>query len=178
MRYGPLELVILALYIVWFLLSVANQFQRASRSRLAPFLSVLLVPRWTFFAPNPGHSDYFLEYRDHTEDLFSTPWQRVSVLEERTLLGAIWNPNRRQSKLLFDVTQSLQVSALAMEDPEGICVSIPYLLVMNYLDSLPVEPPCTIRQFRVVESYGFFPYKEEHLILRSKGLKLKGVSQG
>lgn len=127
-----------------------------------------LLPKFTFFAPNPGHTDYHLLYRDSLADTTLTEWIEVPLAQERTLLAAFWNPQKRFSKSTLDLTQALITSgSKSVEDDNALILSIPYLLLLNYVTSLARPSMSRARQFVIFQSHGFFPTKEPDLLIRS-----------
>jgi hypothetical protein len=84
---GPVVASMTGVLVVWFVLSVLEQLRTILRTSPGPTLRVLdgclqavspLLPRWTFFAPNPGTVDYHLCYRHRLANGEFTHWQEVS----------------------------------------------------------------------------------------------------
>lgn len=100
---------------IWLGLSALNQV-RSLGDRLARYDPFGLLPRWTFFAPNPGTHDHHLIYRyaeaDHGSkesgsDLALGPWQQVDELLKGRTVPLLWNPKRRLSKTFSDIVNGM-----------------------------------------------------------------------
>jgi hypothetical protein len=163
-----LHLAVGALFGAWFVLSVINQFSFRWFDRVKAFDYFSLIPYWTFFAPNPGQTDYHLVYRDRLPNGSTTPWCEVALTEPRGPVAFIWNPRKRPKKVLADVAMS--IARLVRTDPSVeplVIVSFQYLLILNYLmRSLPA-PAGIQRQFAIVETAGYFRDGPPAVVLRS-----------
>lgn len=115
-----------------------------------PFISCLL-PSWSFFAPTPYNSDYFLFYRFIYEDNRVGKWQQANeILENRPYYSFLWNPRNRFLKGLVDVILDLVKCIHAVKDKNQICMSIPYLHLLNFIHSFSREPLAAKVQFMVM----------------------------
>ncbi|HEX8206943.1 MAG TPA: hypothetical protein VF587_12860 [Solirubrobacteraceae bacterium] len=152
--------LVAALLGFWFLASVLNQLPRPKPRWLRKIVAydiAGLVPVWTFFAPNPGNTDLHLLYRDRLADGRVTPWREVHFGERRHCLS-LWNPLRRSSKALVDLSSSLT----AYDAPPGgrpmprrLVLSFPYLLVLNYVSTLRHDFAATGVQFALARTTGY-----------------------
>jgi len=144
---------VLATLGAWLVLSVIQQFSPPWFARVQGIDIFGLIPLWTFFAPNPGHSDYHLVYRDELHDGTITPWREVPMCELRGPRSFIWNPEKRSKKVLADVAAALVQHADATSELETL-VSLPYLILLNVIAA---EEPvrAAARQFVLVETFGF-----------------------
>jgi hypothetical protein len=120
----------------WLLLSVLCQARCALTRRIRSYDLASLIPMWSFFAPVPGTCDYYLLYRDELSDGSLADWREVSLCEDRRPWHLVWNPRKREKKVLFDLTSAL------MEDVrsgaiEVIQLSVPYLAILTYISSVP-----------------------------------------
>src|SRR6516165_3344166 len=81
------------------ILTVAGQFRNQSKwvARWKYRDVCGIIPLWTFFAPNPGMTDYHLMWRDRYADHSCSPWHEV-VAPSASWLKAIWNPHKRSRK--------------------------------------------------------------------------------
>jgi len=96
------------------------------------------IPRWTFFAPNPGIHDYHLLYRYQFQGGAVGLWRQVAQLtRRRTKYAVLWNPEKRVNKVLTDLATTLVSYANIREENALIQVSIPYILIINYVSNLP-----------------------------------------
>lgn len=162
--------LIVSLLVVWFTLSVVFQFYTDSFS--PSWLSVIvrydvfhLLPRWTFFAPNPGTSDYHLLYRDQKEDGTISGWVEIPMVEERKPLSFIWNPEKRSKKILLDVTMSLIQTSQGLGQSKVLIISLPYLILLNVVVHYGHKTRGIRRQFVLAET--FWEYTAPHVLLVS-----------
>ena len=141
--------------VVWLTLTVIAQFSGMSQV-VARYDTFHLVPRWTFFAPNPGVKDYHVAYRDKCTGGQTSSWRSIDVGVRRTFVGCVWHPQKRERKILMDSVQSLRVAMrLASEAPRAVEVSLPYLMLLRVVMVTPKADPGSVeRQFVVVESCG------------------------
>jgi len=117
------------LLILWLVCSVILQFNPPWFSLTERYDLFMLLPRWTFFAPRPGMSDYHLLYRDHMEDGSLDPWIEIPITEERKPFSFIWNPEKKSKKILSDVVAALLQSGI--RDGAALMLSLPYLILLN-----------------------------------------------
>ncbi len=126
------SLVLSFILIVWFILSILKYFSFA-KDRITYFDGLLLIPTWNFFAPEPNKTDYYLYYRvfsDHSE----SPWRLAGFGDNRKWFGFMWNPYRRDRKAFFDLSQMLVTNQTLHTN--DVLLSMPYLLMLNYVSSL------------------------------------------
>lgn len=94
-----------------------------------------LIPQWTFFAPNPGTTDYYLLYRVKAESW--GPWSPAVLSPPRGLTAAVWNPDKRKTKTLTDFVQALvRLAPFYEASPRSLCLSTPYLALLRYVVGL------------------------------------------
>jgi len=110
-----------------------------------------LLPAWTFFAPNPGVTDTRLLWRDLRPDATASAWHEV-LPPRASLLRAVWNPRKRQGKLITDA--GAMVARMAAENPDNIAVlvSMPYLVILHGVCAEPSSPMAVARQFLVLQT--------------------------
>jgi hypothetical protein len=94
-------------------------------------------------------------------------WQEVPLADERTILGAIWNPLKRNKKALSDTVRSIAQLAQDEELRKGIAVTIPYLLTLNYISSMDRTNSAIQTQFMILTSDGFFSKEDPKLVFLS-----------
>jgi hypothetical protein len=113
------------------------------------------VPRWSFFAPTPGVHNFYLLYRIQFDDGTVGQWMSLFGLERfRSPWTVIWNPNRRAKKAIFDLVSVLIRERADDEEARArVQLSIPYLLIINYISSLAPRGGVTAVQFLVMENY-------------------------
>lgn len=155
------------LYVVWFALSVFNQFSLSWMQSFRQRDGLHLLPRWTFFAPNPGTSDYHLVVRLLTLDGRTILWEELLPPEERPWWTALWNPRKRYRKCLTDCVQSLGQFARAGVPLESMQLSIPYLVILNFVVCRINPQAQSACQFAVLETKGFALVNEPTVIFCS-----------
>lgn len=119
---------------------------------------------WTFFAPNPGKSDYHLIYRDRRRSGVVEDWTEIPLTHRRTMLSSLWNPMRRDTKTLPDIV-NVVASLVKHHQDQGtpdedlgdiVMLSTPYLMLLTLVTSrVAIRQDVGQRQFALVESYGF-----------------------
>ncbi len=151
-----LTAVVVAALGTWLVLTAACQLPLRRLARLQVLDRFGLIPRWNFFAPSPGTSDYHLLVRDHFADGVAGQWQELDLRgPPRTHAAALWNPDKRTPKALFDVTGMLIRCAGAREAPDKtVSLSVPYLMLLNAAASRPCPPLAVGRQFLLMKTDG------------------------
>ena len=113
------------------------------------------IPRWSFFAPTPGVHNFYLLYRIRFNDGTVGQWVSLCGLDKfRSHWTAIWNPDRRTKKTVFDLAAVLvRERADDEQDRARIQLSIPYLLILNYISGLSPRSGVNAVQFLVMENF-------------------------
>lgn len=143
-----LDALVGSVLLAWLAVTAVSQIPgRALRDPLG------LVPRWTFFAPNPGEFDYHLLFRDFDDaELPVTPWREIRAPARRSLLSALWNPEKRYRKGVIDCCQSCVPS----RGRNGtVRTSVPYLALLNVVMAEPRVHGAHARAFVVVATKSF-----------------------
>jgi hypothetical protein len=124
---------------IWLLLTVATQHKSRLADRVRSTDLSLLIPRWHFFAPNPGVHDFVLVFRDRNVGGAVSPWRQAPTPStSNPALWVVWNPARRHTKALIDIANELIV--LINEHAYGraqLVLAVPYLTLLNHVSSLP-----------------------------------------
>lgn len=115
---------------LWLGLTIVNQFNVRWMRLVRAFDVMLLIPRWRFFAPDPGLSDFHLSYRTLDEDGAASDWEEIDGIAHRTLRSALWNPEKRVTKAVIEVAVALV--PLCRTHPERVATSAPYRCVLNH----------------------------------------------
>ena len=148
--------VVWAFVISWLLLTIGNQFQgRASRwVRSVDLFNI--VPRWTFFAPQPGRTDIHLLYRGMSDAHGHGQWREAYPVTIRSWWTVIRNPEKRRRKAIVDLANRLvQTASDGEDDPGRITIGIPYLAFLNFVSGLDDgHTSLEMRQFALVASEG------------------------
>jgi hypothetical protein len=169
---GPAIMAILIIFVLslWCVLSLWNQLTFAFGEGLRRFDAFQLLPRWAFFAPNPGITDYHLVYllKSHTRDFDA--WQEVSWSSGRAWSSCVWNPTKRYYKIQFDAINAIMSICRDNSTYEegALVLTIPYLLLLNIACSHSCTQQADSIQFAIVQTHGFEPRKEPTVVLRSR----------
>jgi hypothetical protein len=157
------------IFSAWLVLSVMFQFDLSWFPSVSRHDVFGVLPRWTFFAPNPGTSDYHLLYRDRLPGGPLTEWTEIPITAERRLVACLWNPEKREKKVLSDVATMLVRSAqlLPANNHSLLAVTLPYLILLNVVVHHRVAEPGARRQFVIAESTGFLPDAGPKLLMKS-----------
>ena len=157
-----------SIVILWLVITLLAQ-HRHFQPFINAFNALHIIPRWTFFAPNPGVRDYHLVIRDRCSDGRLASWKSVPVYSPRPKFGYFWNPQKRSSKILNDAVQAIKL-LLKRENIgiAGIPFTVPYLLLLYYAaHAVPPEPDAMEFQIAIIESSGHDERKLECSFLSS-----------
>lgn len=156
----------------WLLASTICQFNILRLEKVFRRMDYFsLLPRWSFFAPNPGVTDYHLLYRDKNQEDECGRWYEYKISSRRTLLGAVWNPKKRTKKALSDTVQTLVRSSSQMR-PGEYKTSLCYIALVNFIASLPRNTDSKATQFMIMQSYGHYTEQDPKMLFRSEFHKI------
>jgi hypothetical protein len=149
-------LLVGSILVVWFIASAIHQFRFPWWSRISRFDALNLLPRWSFFAPNPGRHDFHVVYRDWVDDQ-PGPWMQLAATNVDTRWRWLWNPSRYTNKAISDLANGLyQARQLSAEEPWTVMLSSSYISLLHMVMA---QPPTTLetyrRQFAIVRTHGF-----------------------
>jgi hypothetical protein len=162
---GP-ALVAAVVFAIWLLVTVLSQFDRAKTLKMLDLFG--LIPTWTFFAPNPGTTDYHLLYRDIWRDGQVGHWKEVRLHAGRRLASTLWNPQKRRSKAFFDLVMALVQEAQRQPDePRLLAVSAPYIVLVNAVNGLPHSRIAQATQFLILQTHGYHAAREPEVAVVS-----------
>ncbi|HEX3582819.1 MAG TPA: hypothetical protein VH087_13715 [Thermoanaerobaculia bacterium] len=159
--------IVSAIFVLWLLFTLLSQKEGPLNDALRRRDPLSLLPRWTFFAPNPGTTDHHLLYRDRIDQDTFTHWREIPLAETRTLIGAFWNPGKRNKKALTDAANTLLRFARTME-PSGLKTTLPYIALINFISAIPRSHLSEATQFMVLDSYGYITDAEPKMVVRSE----------
>lgn len=146
-----LHYLVVVFFTVWIALTILGNTKKFEKL-LGKSIFIFFLPQYRFFAPIPARGDYHLLYKDYYEDGYATDWTEISLIQERKPWNIIWNPGKRERKALFDVVTDLS-KHVVMRDPI-IKLSVPYLLILNFISSIPRSTSPYATQFLLVLSHG------------------------
>jgi len=162
------SILLAAVLVAWLVATALSQFDGRVGRGLRRFDHFGLLPRWTFFAPRPGRSDYHLMMQ-----LFrgkeAGAWREEPLADRRTLLGAVWNPEKRHRKALADFVRGLlrASSSFDREQRWQVQYTIPYLALLSYLSARGAAEDASHVRFMILESEGFFYEREPRPVFMS-----------
>ncbi len=172
------DTIVAAAFAVWFLLSVGFQTSWFA-TKIGKFDKFGLLPRWTFFAPNPGRHDYHLVYRECGADVDLSslerleaaapqlsPWIEVPDLHEGRSLLFLWHPQRRITKTMTDIVNGLLLARGRLtERPSLVQFTVEYFLLLHLIQR--GASPAVKRQFAIVRTRGFESERERDIVFVS-----------
>jgi len=96
----------------------------------------------------------------HGDD--AQPWREQPLADRRTLVGAVWNPEKRNKKALTDLVRSMTRAASGMdrENLWRIQYTVPYIALLNYLSDAAAAEGVSHVRFMILESEGFYFERE------------------
>lgn len=145
-----IEFIIIALFVVWAVLSILFQFDN---SKILKYNFWGFVPYCRFFAPNPVSRDIRIYYRPlATEDEKDSVWYPFLHSNKR-LISFIWSPEMRTEKAVTTLVKQLR--HLNKNQP-NIQYSFPYLKILNVVETK-VRHTCDSNylQFMITQHKGF-----------------------
>jgi hypothetical protein len=122
------------------------------------------IPTWTFFAPNPGVNDARVLWREQLADGSISPWHEV-VPPNSSLLRALWNPTKRARKAVTDCGPMVVRLVSRNKGSKLPMLSLPYLMLVQFISGLPGSPLGIARQFTVINTQGADDRDDSHFQL-------------
>jgi hypothetical protein len=135
----------------WLLLSILVLVPRL-KLIIRRWDAVMLIPQWSFFAPEPAFWDFHLLYRDRYPDGTYTEWTEAIPPESRRWWSFVWNPGKRQRKALFDAV--VELSGRVQLGDRSLEASISYLTLLTYVTSIMRTAKPELMQFAIVRTLG------------------------
>jgi hypothetical protein len=148
------DVALAAIFILWMIGTVLRQLPYSGAKRLLTYDWIGIFPLWSFFAPQPGGSDFHLLYRDQIREGENTGWMEHFKDSPRGRWAWVWNPDRRLRKALLDIAQELAIDQASGVSRQAIVLSVPYLALLNFVSNVPRSFPATGTQFAVMMSDG------------------------
>jgi len=144
----------IAVFSAWFLLTIAFQKNNTITRLVTRFDRFNLIPRWSFFTPDPGASNYHLVYRSRDDETSVSPWLELD-LSPRGILFPLWNPRKRYREGMIELFQLLALFSPTYP-AERLQFTAPYIILLDVArkrlgGSL---SPRAFYQFAVVETRG------------------------
>jgi hypothetical protein len=149
-----LRVVVVSCLAVWLLATCLAQFNYSWVRRVVSD-PLHIIPRWTFFAPNPGTSDFHLVFRQVSVTGEMSHFREMSTRRRRRL-AVLFNPEKRANKALHDLSVMLaSLIATRNWDETTIQYSFPYLGLLNMALTQPRDPTTEKIQFCLLCTSGY-----------------------
>ncbi len=113
-------------------------------------IAASFIPSWSFFAPNPYHTDYYILYRSFKDDSASKWQQAYQISPKRSYTAILWYPDKLFLKSVVDIAIDLVRVASSIHNKKKICLSIPYLHTLNFIQSLVVDSNVNVDKIQFV----------------------------
>lgn len=163
------QIVFIIFFCIWFLLTIINQLNYRWVQKVKNYDVFHLLPRWTFFAPNPGVSDYHFVYRYKNGSNDVSAFTEMPLYDSRTISSAIWNSNKRVKKALSDLVMDLNRQCSSLELTEhNVKISFSYIALLNFLSNIPKDSDVTSMQFAILKSEGFIDETKPEIVISSE----------
>jgi hypothetical protein len=138
--------------ILWLILTIVCQFDGKFSRLISSFDKFGLIPRWTFFAPNPCDFDIHLLVRFAKGTVISK-WQETELTKKiyarNKWTRGIFNPYRRIEKLLFDFANEARASK---DKQVQIRHLSGYIFLLRFSEFLAIEQDAEKVQFMLAGS--------------------------
>jgi hypothetical protein len=92
----------IVVFSAWFLLTIAFQKNNKLSRLTTRFDRFTLIPRWSFFTPDPGASNYHFVYRSRDDKTGASPWLELN-LSPRGIFYPLWNPRKRYREGMIEL---------------------------------------------------------------------------
>jgi hypothetical protein len=149
--HSVLGILVAMVLIGWFAASVVHQVQPQFWRRWAARDRLGLLPRWSFFAPNPGRHDIHVVFRDGTGATWGR-WVEIGATPAPRWWRAAWNPYRYARKAVLDLVNGLRT--IRADETGSHLLSGYYVAMLDWVMHQPSthdnEPPASHRQFAVL----------------------------
>lgn len=144
--------VFVLLFSIWLILTLAIQFNTSFANTISQWDVLCLLPRWTFFAPNPGHTDIRVLVRFGNSSLIGSwreLWLSSRADDASTLVRGLVNPYRRVEKLLFDFRNALMEPSITATQ---VRMSSEYIALLEISELVARSLGCETVQFLLAET--------------------------
>jgi hypothetical protein len=117
------------IFSAWFLLTIAFQKNNELSRLTTRFDRFTLVPRWSFFTPDPGASNYHFVYRSRDDKTSASPWVELN-LSPRGMFFPLWNPQKRYREGMIELFQLLALFS-QNNSAERLQFTTPYVILLD-----------------------------------------------
>jgi hypothetical protein len=158
------EIILYQFLIAWVALTVSIQMPSPLARWVIRQIGPVLVPRWRLFAPKPGVNDVKVCFRHGIGER----WRDLHLPIQRRTFSFLWNPGRRQLKVLLDLTEELKQLTAATESAIQMEMSLSYRALLSRVRVAAREMQWTTVQFAIVEiPNGFSGVSRERIVFSS-----------
>lgn len=119
----------LTVFAAWFVLTIAVQTRGGLSRYISRFDRLNLIPKWSFFSPDPGASNYHFVYRYRDDETPASPWLEVN-LSPRGILSTVWNPRKHYRESMVELFQLLAITT-ADHPAERLQFTQPYIVLLG-----------------------------------------------
>ena len=119
----------IVVFSVWFLLTIAFQKNNQVSRATTRFDRFTLVPKWSFFTPDAGASNYHFVYRSRDDETSVSPWLELN-LSPRAIFFPLWNPQKRYREGMIELFQLLALSSIN-HSAERLQFTAPYVILLD-----------------------------------------------
>ena len=156
---------IIIFYVVWFVVSVINQFNIKSLRKYKRFDIFHLIPGWRFFAPAPVKNDYHLLYRDKVNGVLND-FTLIEIYNNKSFFKIFFNPKARIKKTFFAFATSYSKEDIFNKNDSSHIISIGYLTILSIVMKLPAQKNSQ-RQFIIIRTVGNDTNFEPQILMTS-----------
>ena len=163
-----IRILVIGGFATWLILTVQVQFDCRMTRIIRSFDLLHLLPRWTFFAPNPGTSDYHLVFRVMDAAGTVSPFEEIYLQNRNHALEAIWNPRKRVHKCMVDLAMDLsRLTSLPEINDNNVQLTLSYVGLLNFLRGAARPPGTKLVQYALLKSEGFSDKEMPQVIIVS-----------
>ena len=145
-----IEYIIAVGLFTLFLLTVLKELNLFSMLSDKFPITAHFIPSWSFFAPNPYQTDYFILYRSFFQNSISEWKQAYQIPKYRSFYTFFWHPDKFFLKSIVDIAIDLLRVSSSIKNKNFICLSLPYLHTLNFIQSLVIHPDAEKIQFVIM----------------------------
>lgn len=161
-----LRFLICSFYGAFFIATILNHFRFPFIDKLRSLDFLNLLPKWSFFAPTPGTSDFHLVYRSMNELGEITEFKEIILTDRNYLLSLFWNKKKRVKKALFDLVIDLSNTRYG-DNVEHLQISFSYLALLNFVIGAREKNNVGKIQFAILKTDGFIGGNQPTLLFNS-----------
>lgn len=145
------ELIAIGLLFSVFMCTILHEIKLFERFFEKLPMAMQFVPMWSFFAPNPYQSDYYILFRTISSKNLVGAWKQAHYYEKpKYLYSCFWNPGKWFKKGIIDLAMDLCRISTATKNKAQICLSTPYLSILNYVQSFDLDSDAEKIQFLIM----------------------------